>query len=163
MKKDQLLKHDGMKIYCWLIALVFSSAILAQNGNPTTILIRQDTTRLKVDKKIAETILQAAEQGKLKAIDPFTDQRIPAGQLYTWKKSADTILRDDSNGITKPEIVQQYRKAEAITQVRVVQDWYLDVNTGQFISRVRWIELLEEVRSSSGVFVGVLPFCRVYY
>lgn len=151
--------------FCLLFSVsAFYQTIFAQSGKPATILIRQDTTLLKVDKTSAETILQAVEQGKLKAVDCFTNQHIPARRIYTWRMSADTILRYDTIGnYTKPEIVQQHRKAEAITQIRVLQDWYFNTMSGQFISRVRWIELLEEVRSSSGVFVGLLPFCRVYY
>jgi len=153
-----------MKIFFWLIAQLLSSASFAQSGNPATVLIRHDTTMLKADKTIVETILQAIGQGKLKAVDCFTNQHIPARQVYTWRMSADTVLRYDTSGnYTKHEIVQQYRKAEVITQIRILQDWYFNVTTGQFISHISWIELLEEVRSSSGDLVGLRPFCRIYY
>lgn len=152
-----------MKISFLLLAQLFSSAILAQS-NQATVFIRHDTTTLKTDKAIIKSILQAVERGKLRALDCFTNLRIPAGQVYTWRMQTDTIPQYDGGGnYARPAVVQHYRKAEAITQIRVQQDWYLNRAASQIISRVRWIELLEEIKNSTGEFIGLRPFCRVNY
>jgi hypothetical protein len=151
-----------MKILFWLISILFSNTLFAQS-NQDTMLMRRDTVLLRADKTIVETILKSVAQGKLKAIDYTTNQRIPPGQVYTWRMATDTVLRYDTSGNSKLEIVQQYRKAEHIPQIRMQQDWYFDSASGRIISRVRWIELLEEISSSTGEFVGLRPFCRVYY
>ena len=152
-----------MKVYCWLIVLLYSSAIFAQSGL-NEVLIRRDTAILKTDKTIIDSILKAVVQGKLKAVDYFTDQHIPAGQIYTWKMGRDTIVRIDTSGnYTKLEVVQQTRKTERITKIRILHDWYFDIASGQFISRTRWIELLEEIYGAAGYYIGLQPFCKVYY
>ena len=152
-----------MKISFWVILLLPASTIFAQSSNTDAVLIRQDTALLKPGKTIVDSIFRAVVQGKLRAVDYVTNQSIPPGQIYTWKMGTDTIVRADTSGnYAIVEVVQQYRKTERITQIRVLHDWYFSVTTGQFISRTRWIELLEEIYSPSGFFIGIKPFCKVY-
>jgi hypothetical protein len=152
-----------MKLILSLILMVFASGVLAQ-GNSNAVLVRRDTVRMQVDKMTAESILQAIDQGKLKAVDCVTNESIPASQVYTWRMAADTVMRyDTATDTAKMEVVWQQRKATAITQIRVRQDWYLDAISGKLSSTINWIELLEEISSFSGDFIGYRPFCRIYY
>jgi hypothetical protein len=153
-----------MKLILLFILTLFAYCTFAQNNYPNAVLARRDTVRMQADKMIAEAILQAIEQGKLKAVDCFTNESIPAGQVYSWRMSADTILRYDTGVDTaKMEIAQRYRSATAITHVKIQQDWYMDTASGKFNCRINWIELLEEISSFSGAFIGYRPFCRIYY
>jgi hypothetical protein len=153
-----------MKIFIWLLALLLPSVTFAQPVNQDAVLIRHDTVMIKADKTIIETILKAIDEGKIVAIDQVTGQPIPAGKVYTWRMATDTILRYDSNGSNaKPEVVQQLRKAASITNIRVMHDWYFNVTENRFTSYTRWIELLEEIHTSTGDFIGMRPLCRVYY
>jgi hypothetical protein len=152
-----------MKLILSFILMVFASGVLAQS-NSNAILTRRDTIRMEADKIIAESMLQAIDQGKLKAVDCVTNEPIPASQVYTWRMATDTVMRyDTATDTAKMEIVRQQRKATAITQIKVQQDWYLDAKSGKLSSRINWVELLEEISSFSGDFIGYRSFCRIYY
>lgn len=148
------------------------------------MLVRHDTTTLRamecewiiksliknapsvttdIGKTIPQLILQTIEKGKLKAVDLLTGKAIPAKEIYTWHMPVDTIVQYDDAGNTKYMAVQQRRTADNITQIRIFQDWYFDVSSGKLDSRIKWIELLEEIHTSSGIFIGYMPFCRIYY
>jgi len=41
---------------------------------------------------------------------------------------------------------------------------YFNVYTGKLTSEIKWIELMEEVRSAStGIILGNTVLCRIYY
>ncbi len=175
-----------MKKYITLIALVictFSS--FSQNGNSNTILVRHDTTLLKasecewiiksltknnpeltseIGKPVPLIILQAIAKGKLKAIDPETNKQIPGKQIYTWHLTADTIPVYNDAGNATYKVIQRQHSSDNIPIIRIYQDWYFDVSTGKFQSVIKWIELMEEVHTnSSGIFIGYISLCRIYY
>ena len=175
-----------MKKYIAILALVsctFSS--FPQNGNSNGILVRHDTTLLKasecewiiksltknnpaltseIGKSVPLIILQAIAKGRLKAIDRETNKQIPGKQIYTWRLATDTMLVYDDAGNATYKTVQRQRSSDNIPMIRIYQDWYFDVSTGKFQSVIKWIELMEEVHTNStGIFIGYIPLCRVYY
>ena len=159
-----------------LVLFVFSS--FAQT-NLNKILIRHDTTTLKAEEcewvikplsKTGETgksvplvILQAIYNGKLRAVDPLTDKQIPPKEIFTWRTASDTIAESDAEGNMKYKTIQAKHNPEDIPLIRIYQDWYFDVSTGKFRPVIKWIELLEDVKSASGYFIGHRPLCRIYY
>ena len=175
-----------MKKYTLIIALIICSfSSFAQNINTNSILVRHDTTFLKADecewivkslvkndptltseigKPLSLIILQAIEKGKLKAIDPETNKPIPAKEIFTWKMGGDTIPEYDVEGNIKRYVVaKRSHSSEYLTQVRIFQDWYFDVSTGKFHSQIKWIELMEDISTSQGIYLGKVALCRIYY
>jgi len=165
-----------------LIIPVFS--LFAQNNSSNSILVHHDTSLLKasecewivrslakndpaltneIGKPVSFVILQAIEKGKLKAIDRETNKPIPGKEIYTWKMPVDTVAVPDNAGNSKIQIVQQQRSPDNLNQIRIYQDWYFDISTGKFYSVIESIELLEEIHTSSGIFIGYNPFCRIFY
>lgn len=159
-----------------LVLCVFSS--FAQT-HLNKILVRQDTTTLKAEEcewiiqpisKTGETgksvplvILQAIQNGKLRAVDPLTDKQIPPKEIFTWRMAVDTIAESDQEGNMKYKTIQAKHDPGNIPLIRIYQDWYFDVSTGKFRPLIKWIELIEVVKSASGDFNGHQPFCRIYY
>lgn len=151
----------------------------AQNNPSKEILVRHDTTTLKAEecdwiikpllntdetgKSVPFVILQAINKGKLQAVDPFTNKLIPAKEIFTWGMAADTVADIDEAKNIKYKIVQAKHNPDHIPLIRIYQDWYIDVSSGKFRSAIKLIELMEEVQSYSGMFIGYRPFCRIYY
>ena len=156
----------------------------AQNNPSNSILVRHDTTLLKatecewiikslpknnpsftseIGKSVPEIILHTIQNGKLKAIDPESNKPIPAKEIFTWQMPRDTVVAFDETGNSQNKVVQALRSPDDITQIRIYQDWYFDITTSKFQSVVKWIELMEEVHTSSGIFIGYKPLCRIYY
>ena len=174
-----------MKKYIPAFALIICAlSTVAQNNNTNSILVRHDTTLLKaaecewiiksltkndpaltssIGKQVPLVILEAIKKGKLKAIDVLTDKHIPAKDIFTWNLPADTTASYDDAGKVRYFAVQRQHIPEKISQIRIFQDWYLDIATGKFRSEIKWIELLEEVYTSSGIFLGYSVLCRIYY
>ena len=153
-------------------------------GQNNSLLVRHDTTLLlanegewilrslvkndpsltvQTGKSVPQIILEAIEKGGLTAIDPQTNQPIPGKEIFTWNMPVDSVMQADSPGkITKYVARKHQLNPSAIAQIRIFQDWYMDVSTGRFQSVIKWIELVQEVSTSTGVFIGYKPFCRIY-
>lgn len=160
-----------------LVLFVFSS--FAQNDHLNETLVRHDTTTLKAEEcnwvikplsKTAETgksvpvvILQAIQKGKLRAVDPLTGILIPAKEIFTWGRSSDTVATIDVNENMKYQVVQSKLDPDNIPLIRIYHDWYVDVTSGKLNAEIKCIDLIEEVNSSSGYYIGYRPFCRIYY
>jgi len=160
-------------------ALLFVFSSFAQNNPIHEILVRHDTTTLKADEcewiikprpKTGETgnsvpfvILQAIQKGTLRAVDPLTGLQIPANEIFFWRMTADTVAEIDEGKNTPYKIVRAKHNPDQIPLIRICQDWYFDIQSGMFRSEIKWIELLEEVKSASGYFIGLRPLCRIYY
>ena len=157
-----------MTKYSILICLVInSSGLLAQSSHGKNILLKKDTLVLHPadDIKAADLskmILGSIEQGKIKAVDYFSNQYIPAKKFYTWNVPADTIMVSDAQGRTSYKIVQKARTPDRISLIKIIQNLYFISQTGK-ISSVNDVILYEEIRSSSGDFIGLKPFCRIHY
>ena len=165
-----------------LLLAAIGYCCFAQNNS---VLIRHDTTLLKADecewiikslikndpaliseigKPIPLIILQAIEKGRLKAIDPVTNKSIPANAIFTWQAAVDSVLNYDNDGNAKLTTKERRINADNITQIRIYQDWYFDLSTGKFQVQIKWIELLQEIyTSSTGLFIGYSPYCIIYY
>lgn len=175
-----------MKKYFLTIALFISSCFaIAQNSNSNSILVQHDTTLLKAEesewiikslvknepaltseigKPLSLILLQAIEKGKIKAIDPQTNKTIPAKEIFTWKMPEDTVpLYDNEGNILRYQVIKRLHSERDLTQVRIFQDWYFDISSGKFHSVIKWIELMENITTSQGVFIGMTPLCRIYY
>ncbi len=174
-----------MKKYTLLLAAIISVFnATAQNSNSNSILIRHDTTLLKAEecewviksltkndpaltsaigKQLPLIILEAIEKGKLKAVDPETNKPIPGKQIFIWKLPADSVYAADTDGNPKYFTVQRRHSSDNFTSIRVFQDWYFDLPTGKLRSVIKWMELLEEIHTSTGIFLGYAPLCRIYY
>ena len=174
-----------MKEYIPIAAIVITAfSSFAQNSHSNRILVRHDTTLLKakecewivksltknnptvtseIGKPVSLIILDAIEKGKLKAFDPVTNKLIPTKEIFKWKMATDTVAVYDDAGIVHYTVVKQPHSLDLLNRVRVFQDWYIDISTGKFNSVIKSIELLEEIHtSSSGIFIGHLPLCRIY-
>lgn len=165
--------------------LLASASSFAQNLNPNRILVRHDTTLLKasecewiiksltknnpaltsqIGKSISQIILEQIAKGKLKAIDIATNSIIPAKKIFTWNMPLDTVEVYSDSGSPYYKVVQSMRSPESVSSIKVYQDWFVDVANGKLLSQIKWIELLEEVRSkSTGISIGFSPLCRIYY
>jgi hypothetical protein len=160
-----------------LIIAVLST--FAQNNPSVEILVRHDTTTIKPEenelimkpltntgekgKSIPFVIFQAINKGQLRAFDPITNTKIPAKEIFTWAMSSDTFATVDGIGNIKYNVTQAKHNPDNITLIRVCQDWYFDVTSCRFRSEIKWLELLEEVKSASGYFIGNRPLCKIYY
>ncbi len=118
----------------------------------------------EIGKSLPLLILQLIEKGKVKAIDPQTNKTIPAAKIYTWNIGVETMEVYDDNGNTTHKAIQRLRSSNDIKQIRVYQDWFFNVATGKLTSQIKWLELVEEVKSpSTGIVLGNNPLCRIYY
>lgn len=175
-----------MKKYLFFfVSILASFNSYAQKAGSDAVLVRQDTITLKASecnwiiktlpKNVATSesgnsipvlLLQAIEQGKLKAFDSWTNKPISAKEIYTWKMPIDTI--DVSNGGNpKYDVVRHKRTADAIKNIRVCQSWYFDVKSNKLFSLINWIELIEpylyEAIKNENEDAGQIIFCKIYY
>jgi len=170
-------------IHFALIICAFSAS--AQNSNSRSILVRHDTVLLKaaecewiikslakndpsltsvIGKSVPLIILEAIEKGKLKATDTQNNKVIPGKEIFKWQMPVDSMQQFDLEGnFTKVIGIQRLRSADHISQIRIYQDWYFDIATAKLHSDIKWIELLEEVYTSTGYFIGYSVLCRIYY
>lgn len=173
--------HCMKKYISIVLLLTMSYCCFAQNN----MLVRHDTTLLRADecawivrslvkndpaltvqigKSVTQIILQTIEKNILKAFDPVTGKRIPAKEIFTWKAETDSIPEFNNNGdISRIVIVKRPLDPTSITQIRIFQDWYFTIATGKFQPQIKWLELLTEVRNSTGMFIGFQPYCRIFY
>ena len=172
------------KYLCFFLLSIALSTLHAQNNNSNSILVRHDTTTLKADdcewiikslakndpalnqelgKSLSLFFLGAIESGKLKAFDGVTNKPIPANKILTWNLSPDSVMTTDAAG--NPKIVAKERRhsSDNIDQIRISHDWYLDIASGKLESVIKWIELREQVYTSTGMFIGYSVLCRIYY
>ena len=165
-----------------LLLAVLSCSCFAQSS---TILVRHDTALLRAEesewiikslkkntpllsgqigRSVPEIILESIKKGKIKAVDPETNKPIPAAAIMGWNMQVDSVMVFDKQGeISKTIAVKHELDPSSISQIRIFQDWYVDVSSGKFRADIKWIELLTEVKTSIGVFLGYRPFCRIYY
>src|SRR5215212_5563104 len=133
--------NNIMSNYLTVLFIVFSSTAYCQSNNASEIFVRHDTTILKAEesqwivkslvkndpsltgeigKSIPRLILQAIQKGKLKAIDPESNQPIPAKKILTWQMRVDTLPDYDLEGNVKGyRSLQAVRDGSSITQIRV--------------------------------------------
>ncbi len=168
-----------------ITAIVLSAfGAIAQNSNSSSILVHHDTTLLKAEdcewiikslvknehdltsppgKSVSLIIMDAIEKGKLKAFDRVTNTPIPADKISTWQMPADSIMTHDDAGNAKVSVVQRRHTSDHLNRIRIYHDWYFDVSTGKLQSVIKWIELMEEIHTSTGFLLGYAPLCRIYY
>lgn len=173
------------KYFCTFCFALFISCSFAQTKNNNSILIRHDTTLLRADecewiikslvkndtvlksqikRSVPQIMLESIEKGKLTAMDPVTNKPIPAKAIFTWQAAVDSVLNYDNDGNAKLTTKERRINADNITQIRIYQDWYFDLSTGKFQVQIKWIELLQEIyTSSTGLFIGYSPYCSIYY
>jgi gliding motility-associated GldN-like protein len=152
---------------CALIIIAF-----AQNNST---FIRRDTIVLKSSEcnwlvkqnskqTVGESVLHAIETGKLKAIDPNSGKIIPASKISTWTMPVDTAaVYNKKADRTEYQVVQAKVNPSRISQIRMQQDWYLDVASGKIFSEIKWIEPRLELYSGSDTFIGYRTFCHIDY
>ncbi len=175
-----------MKKHVFLFILVITALkSFAQNADSNAVLVRQDTVTLKASEcawiikpftkdisasssetgnSIPQLLLQAIEKGKLKAFDSWSEEPIPAKDIYKWKMHIDTIDVSGDGGNPKFDVVQQSRSANDIPQIRICQDWYFDIENNKLFSRIKWMEFMElDPYSFHKEDRDIVPFCRIYY
>jgi hypothetical protein len=152
------LRHDTVMLSAsecnWLIPPA-PSQTKSVNTIPVTQSNHQNT--------VSEWFLSSIKEGKLKAVDPLSDKFIPAKQIYAWGMPADTMTVYMNSEKASYKVVVKEIQPEKIDQIRIQQDWWLDASTGKIFSKINWIELMIEVYSSTGMYIGHRPFCRIYY
>lgn len=173
------------KIFAGIAFSIFMCSASAQNSISNSILVRHDTTLLKAEecewlikslvkndpaltseigKPLPLIILEAIEKGKLKAIDPETNKPIPAKEIFTWRTGTDTVpVYDNEGNITKYQALKRIHSSDNFNEVRIYQDWYFNVSTGKFSTVIKWIELMQNIITSQGIFIGMTALCRIYY
>jgi hypothetical protein len=67
------------------------------------------------------------------------------------------------SGNRQHTVIQKLKDPGYISQIKIYQDWYLDMDTGKFFSEVKWIELMEGVYTSSGMLLDYAANFRIYY
>lgn len=165
-----------------LVITCFSS--FAQTSPSNKLLVKHDTAVLvasecewiikslltntpaqtaEIGKSVPQVILEAIGKGKIKAIDAETNQPIPATEIFTWRIGTDTVLTFDEAGNEKYKVIQRIRDADRISRIKIYQDWYFDLTTKKLQSTIKWIELMEEVHTPTGNFIGYMALCRIYY
>jgi hypothetical protein len=169
-----------------LILIITTFFSFAQKNDSNIILVREDRTTLKAEecewvfnsliknsseeasekvKSIPEVFLQAIESGKLKAFDSWTNEPIPAKEIYIWQMTIDTVAMPVSyDGVQTYKVVQNRRSGNDIRQIRIYQNWYFDIKKQKLFSIIKSIEFLEpNPMSSYKEEEDVIPFCRIYY
>lgn len=133
------------------------------NANECDWLLRADMQQAKMtDKSVPTIILDAIAAGKLKARDPQTMKLIPAKEIFTWNQPRDSaMVWDEKSEVSSIKVIQPLVNAEALSRIRIYQDWYLDISSGKLRSVQRSVELMQEVRSYDGIFRGYTVFCRL--
>lgn len=175
-------KTRNMKKLVIIILLSYGlQSVSAQNN----ILIKHDTTLLtnsesewviksllkndlkqvsNLGRELPAAMLEAIKKGLIKAYDFDDNKLIPAKQIYTWKMPVDSVMEYDEMGNPKRVLaVQNEVQASSIDQIRIYNDWYYDVATGKFSSKLKWIEPMIRISTFDGRFIGRRPFCRIYY
>ena len=161
----------------YITFFLFTALTVCGSAQKNNMLLRHDTTVLNADecwwlvavtaaqnKPVPQAILEAIQSGKLKAFDPQTNEIIPGKKIFTWQQSTDTTLVwDEKKQENAVKIIQHSLNVDNISRIRVYQDWNFDIQTGKLQSEVKWFELMAEVHTPSGMFLGYQPFCRIYY
>lgn len=115
-------------------------------------------------RTVTDWFLQSIYKGKIKAVDPDDSKPIPGGQIYSWRMPSDTVaVYDDNLETTKYQVIKGVIDPQKIDRIRIRQDWYLNTTSGKIYSRIRCIELMIKIYSSTGLELGYRPFCRIDY
>jgi hypothetical protein len=176
-----------MKKYTIILVLVMTTFFsFAQKNDPNIILVKEDRTTLKAEeckwvfksliknsseeasekvKSIPEVFLQEIEAGKLIAFDSWTNEPIPAKEIYIWQMPIDTVAMPVSyDGVQTYKVVQNRRTGNDIRQIRIYQNWYFDVKKQSLFSIIKSIEFLEpDPTKNHPEEYDLIPFCRIYY
>ncbi len=119
---------------------------------------------VETGKSIAQILFDGIEKGKPKAVDRVTNKPIPGKEIFTWHMPVDTVAAFDNSGNANYKLIRKRISPDYFNQLRIYQDWYMDLTTRKLKSVIKWIELLEEVHTpDSGIFIGYRSFCRIYY
>lgn len=113
---------------------------------------------------IGSLVYQDILKGIIKPVEIVNGKLIPAKKFLNWNMPVDTISAYNDNGeVTGYRTVQQERKISDLTHLLIKQDLYFDFKNEKLYSHIKWIELIEEIHTSSGHTLGYRPFCRIYY
>jgi len=113
---------------------------------------------------IIQRLFDEITAGKIKAWDFNKGKLIPAKQFSSWGTPRFLVPKFDQNGeqVSATEVAQE-RNPDSISQIRIQQEWYFDFKNEKLYSRIKWIDLVEKVYTSTGIFLGTTPFCRIRY
>ncbi len=102
--------------------------------------------------------------GKIKAYDTRTGKLIPGKKFSSWGMQKFLVQDYDSSGEVKGtrEVLYE-RNPDSLSQIRIRQDLYFDFKNEKLYSRIKWIELVEDVYTSQGIMLGSAAFCRIRY
>ncbi len=113
---------------------------------------------------IFDLLFQDIYHGKIKAIDPQTGKGIPGKKFSTWGMSKILVpVYNEYGNVTGNKEVTMERNPNALSQIRIQQDWYFDFKNEKLFSRIKMVELIQDVITSTGVFIGTTAFCRFNY
>lgn len=124
--------------------------------------VKQSSVSKANEITVAQWLLSAIKKGKLKAVDALTGKTIAADKITAWKMPADTVaVYDSSRNVQGYKLVQTEVNPERISRLRILQDWYMNYNTSMIVTKLLAVELLIEVYSESGLYIGYKPFCTI--
>lgn len=115
-------------------------------------------------KRLLETVLNQVEKGELKAFTYLDKKLISASELKDIFSSRDTIsVLDPDSGDYIDKIVETKLNRQAVTQVRVKEEWYYDETKRKMHSRVLGLAPLETIFNSDGSPRGDSPLFWVFF
>lgn len=160
-----------------IITLLFFAMVADPcTAQPGSFLVRHDTLRLGPGDKGWEVpvsggagtealpvfLLRSVASGLQQAYDPITDERIPAGSIYSWRQPVDTVMVwDEQKQVSSLKVVQNTLKPENISSIRIYLDWRLDLETGKLKAETQSLVVFRNIYSGSGMLIGQGPFCRI--
>lgn len=130
-----------MKVLTTTALMCFAALANAQNNGA---FLKHDTITLKASQcnwlippqlktsakiieanTVAEWVLEAIKQGKLKATDPETGAIISADKITTWNAPADTVMVFDTEGETfSYRVMLAEIDPSHLSAIKILQDWY---------------------------------------
>jgi len=146
LKEDTIVLNAGQ--ITWL--LQFSPGI--ENNS-------KDSAR----QTVPQLLFNLASLQKIVFYDAISGQPVPAGEIYTWQMPADTTETMQSGANKHYTIVQQKLSTSSFTSMRICLGLYINTETGEISTKIKWAELLRNIYAAEGSFIGVRPYYRIKY
>jgi hypothetical protein len=145
-------------------------------GQSSAIFLRHDTTNISSDnaewslgkipgsekvRTLPFLFLDGIATKKYSAIDPTTNEVIPAGKIYQWRTSEDTTMTwDEKKQENVIKVVRAELKPGDFSRIKIYHDWYADPATGKMTDKVTSVVLFRDIWGYE-TKRGSMPFCRI--
>ncbi|MBL0336763.1 MAG: hypothetical protein IPP73_16005 [Chitinophagaceae bacterium] len=123
----------------------------------------ENNSKDSAGQTVPQLLFNLASQQKIVFYDAISGQPVPAGEIYTWQMPADTTETKLAGANKEFTLVRQKLNTGSFTSMRICQRLYLNTETGEISSTIKWVELLRNVYAVEGSFIGVRPYYRILY